>query len=414
MGFASRLTAGMGVLLAAGPALAAAAIRQRQARVALQEARAALTARNQFLGMMAHEMLTPLQTIVSSVELLELDGQVPAGNEVFRRLRRSAQQLEAQMNDTVEFARLSGGRLKVSKMLFQPDLMMQLIVAEYDEAARERGVHLVVRIDPQPCPRVVTDPARLRQIVANLVSNAVKYAMPGEVVCALQVHEQQGRIHIAVIDQGPGFDTAIDLWEPFTRGQAQAQTQVGCGLGLAVVKLMTSLLGGSVHAVSQPGQGSVFSVRLPVDVEPVPQAAQAPAVRERLRLLVVEDDVDVRASLEAMVLALGAQADLAGSVREANARLDAAHYDGVLLDVRLPDGLGYAVAAHARTPGSRNRTTPLVVLSAYHESDDISDALFAAKFDKPISVGRLRSAMELFRAAPTEDRAVRAGSAIRA
>ena len=353
---ASKLM-GVASVVVAGVLLLIAVLRLRQARRALQDARGALTARNQFLGMMAHEMLTPLQTIVSSVELIELGGRVPHGDEAFRRLRRSAQQLEAQMNDTVEFARLSGGRLQVSPTLFQPDLMMQLIVAEFDEAARERGVTLTVRVAPRPCPRVVTDPARLRQIVANLVSNAVKYATPGEVVCSIQVGEQPPQVVVAIIDQGPGFDGSFDMWEPFTRGKDQVQ--VGSGLGLAVVKLMAELLGGSVGAHSRPGEGSVFTVRVPVQVEAVGREVAAPVALERLHVLVVEDDADVRASLQAMLTALGARVDLADSVGAAVARLDAARYDGVLLDLRLPDGSGYDVARHARALASRNVRTPV-------------------------------------------------------
>lgn len=396
----NKLMGGLLVVAAAGVLLVIAVLRVREARKALQEARDALTARNQFLGMMAHEMLTPLQTIVSSVELIELGGKVPHGDETFRRLRRSAQQLEAQMNDTVEFARLSGGRLKVSPTLFQPDLMMELIAAEFDEAARERGVILKVQIDPLPCPRVVTDPARLRQIVANLVSNAVKYASPGEVVCAIQVREAQREVTVAVIDQGPGFDTSVNIWEPFTRGRDHVQ--MGSGLGLAVVKLMAELLGGRAFAVSRPGEGSAFTVRVPAEVEASTRGAAVHAPGRRLRVLVVEDDPDVRASLQAMLLALGAHADLAGSVREACTQLDAHRYDGVLLDLRLPDGSGYSVAERARNPGALNEATPLVALSAYHEVDDQGDAMFAAKFDKPISAGRLRSALALFEDAPAE------------
>ncbi|WP_156473153.1 hybrid sensor histidine kinase/response regulator [Pseudorhodoferax sp. Leaf265] len=390
----SKWMGGALLVLAAGVLLVIAVLRVREARKALHEARSALTARNQFLGMMAHEMLTPLQTIVSSVELIELGGKVPQGDETFRRLRRSAQQLEAQMNDTVEFARLSGGRLKVSPTLFQPDLMMELIAAEFDEAARERGVVLKVQIDPQPCPRVVTDPARLRQIVANLVSNAVKYASPGEVVCSIQVREAQREVTVAVIDQGPGFDTSVNIWEPFTRGRDHVQ--MGSGLGLAVVKLMAELLGGRAFAVSRPGEGSAFTVRVPAEVEARTRSAVAQGDGRHLRVLVVEDDPDVRASLHAMLLALGAQADLADSVREARLLLDTDRYDGVLLDLRLPDGSGYTVAEHARRLGALNAETPLVALSAYHEADATADALFAAKFDKPISAGRLRSALALF------------------
>ncbi|HVL45199.1 MAG TPA: histidine kinase dimerization/phospho-acceptor domain-containing protein, partial [Acidovorax sp.] len=165
MQYEFELLAG-GVLLLATSVLGGAAfLWLRKARRALNEAQRTLAGRNEFLGMMAHEMLTPLQTLISSVELIELSGRLPADDQAFRRLRRSAQQLEAQMNDTVEFARLSGGRLKVSPMLFQPDLMMQIIVAEYEDAARERGVRLTVNVDPVPCPRVITDPARMRQII---------------------------------------------------------------------------------------------------------------------------------------------------------------------------------------------------------------------------------------------------------
>ncbi len=389
----SKLMVGTWLFVAAGALLLGAVWRLRQARQALQEARASLTARNQFLGMMAHEMLTPLQTIISSVELIEIGGRLPADDKVFRRLRRSAQQLEAQMHDTVEFARLSGGRLKVSPMLFQPDLMMQLIVAEYEEAARERGVLLKARIDPLPCPRVITDPARLRQIIVNLVSNATKYASPGEVLCSVRVRAAEQEVSVAVIDQGPGFDAGLDIWKPFVRGD---QAQTGSGLGLAVVKLMAELLGGSARVVSRPGEGSAFMVQVPVEVEVVEGASPAVSELEGLRILLVEDNDDVRQGLQTMLQAFGAKVTLAGSVREAVASLSAVRYDGVLLDLRLPDGNGYLVAECARASGSPNRETPLVALSAYHEADARGDTLFAAKFAKPISAVRLRSALDLF------------------
>ena len=396
MDFSAKLTDGALLFVAGGVLLLIAIVRLRQARAALQQARTALKERNQFLGMMAHEMLTPLQTIVSSVELIELGGKMPPGDQSLRRLRRSAQQLEAQMNDTVEFARLSGGRLKVSPMLFQPDLMMQLVVAEFDEPARERGVRLQVQVDPQPCPRVVSDPARLRQIVANLVSNAAKYASPGVELCSVQVRESKPQITVSVSDQGPGLDPSINVWEPFTRGKGQAQAQGGSGLGLAVVKLMAELLGGQVRVASRAGLGTTFTVQVPAEVEAVADRSLAQVAPGQLRVLVVEDDPDVRASLQAMLLALGAQVELAGSVEEAAERLEAMRYNGVLLDLRLPDGSGYDVAELASSDMSLNRGTPLVALSAYHEADDSGDALFVAKFEKPISVARLRSALELF------------------
>lgn len=389
----SELWLGTALVVVAGLLLLVAILRLRQARQALLEARKALTARNQFLGMMAHEMLTPLQTIISSVELIELGGRLSPDDQTFRRLRRGAQQLEAQMNDTMEFARLSGGRLKVSTMLFQPDLMMQNLVAEYEEAASERGVQLRVRVTPQPCPRVLTDPARLRQIVANLISNAAKYASPGEVVCSVNVQETPPSVIVTVMDQGPGFDPSIDIWEPFVRG---SQAQVGSGLGLAVVKLMADLLQGQARVVSRPGEGSAFIVQIPVEVESVPGRQLDIPMRDRLRILVVDDNDDVRLSLQTMLLALGMMVDVAEGVAQARRMLVSTKYDGLLLDLRLQDGTGYDIAQSARQPGALNRATPIVALSAYHESDPTGDALFAAKFDKPITVARLRSALRSF------------------
>lgn len=385
--------AGTVLFVAAAVLVLVAILRLRQVRQALLQAQQTLTARNQFLGMMAHEMLTPLQTIISSVELIELSGRLPADDQTFRRLRRSAQQLEAQMNDTVEFARLSGGRLKVSPMLFQPDLMMQIIVAEYEEAARERGVQLKIRIDPQPCPRVIADPARMRQIIANLISNATKYASPGEVVCSVRVQDAPAQITVTVMDQGPGFDSSINIWEPFVRGN---QAQTGSGLGLAVVKLLADLLQGSARVVTHLGEGSAFIVQIPVEVKVVPgQKPTAPNLGRR-RILVVEDNDDVRFSLQTMLLALDMLVDVAESMAQAKLMLAATKYDGILLDLHLQDGSGYRVAKRAREPGALNRTTPIVALSAYHESDVAGDAMFAAKFEKPITVARLRSALQEF------------------
>lgn len=395
-----QLVAGAVLFVAASALVLAAIVRLRLARQALLQARRSLlrtrttlTERNQFLGMMAHEMLTPLQTIISSVELIELGGRLPADDQTFRRLRRSAQQLEAQMNDTVEFARLSGGRLKVSPIQFQPDLMIQLIVAEHEEAAFERGVQLIVRTDPEPCPRVTTDPARVRQILVNLVSNATKYASPGEVVCSVRVQEFPPMITLTVMDQGPGFDARLNIWEPFVRGNL---AQSGSGLGLAVVKLMAELLDGSARVVSSPGEGSAFIVQIPVEVESLSGHKPSAPPLKRLKVLVVDDNDDVRFSLQTMLLALGVLTDVADSVAQADLMLAYDRYDGVLLDLHLQDGSGYHVAERARTPGAPNESTPIVALSAYHEANAQGDALFAAKFEKPITVARLRSALRAF------------------
>ena len=388
-----QVVAGAALFVAAGVLLLAAILRLRQARLTLREGRQKLTERNEFLGMMAHEMLTPLQTIISSVELIELGGRLPTDDQIFRRLRRSAQQLEAQMNDTVEFARLSGGRLKVSPMLFQPDLMMEIIVAEYAEAARERGVQLTVNIDPQPCRRVITDPARMRQIIANLISNATKYANPGEVLCSLRVQESPAQITIAVMDQGPGFDPGVNIWTPFVRS---SQAQSGSGLGLAVVKLMAELLRGTARVVSRAGEGSAFIVQIPVEVEAAPEPKVASPSSGRLRVLVVDDNEDVRFSLRIMLQALGVTVDTADSVAQADSMLRSEKYSGILLDLRLSDGSGYRVAERVRVAGGVNEATPIVALSAYHEPDLAGDALFAAKFEKPITVARLRAALQAF------------------
>ena len=388
-----QVVAGAALFVAAGVLLLAAILRLRQARLTLREGRQKLTERNEFLGMMAHEMLTPLQTIISSVELIELGGRLPTDDQIFRRLRRSAQQLEAQMNDTVEFARLSGGRLKVSPMLFQPDLMMEIIVAEYAEAARERGVQLTVNIDPQACRRVITDPARMRQIIANLISNATKYANPGEVLCSLRVQESPAQITIAVMDQGPGFDPGVNIWTPFVRS---SQAQSGSGLGLAVVKLMAELLRGTARVVSRAGEGSAFIVQIPVEVEAAPEPKVASPSSGRLRVLVVDDNEDVRFSLRIMLQALGVTVDSADSVAQADSMLRSEKYSGILLDLRLSDGSGYRVAERVRVAGGVNEATPIVALSAYHEPDLAGDALFAAKFEKPITVARLRAALQAF------------------
>ncbi|NMM79770.1 hypothetical protein B2J86_02305 [Acidovorax sp. SRB_14] len=393
MDYGIHPAAGLVLVLAAGWIMLLAVLQLRRARQALLQTQQTLAERNEFLGMMAHEMLTPLQTIISSVELIELGGRLPADDQTFRRLRRSAQQLEAQMNDTVEFARLSGGRLKVSTMLFQPDLMMQIIAAEYEDAARERGVRLTVQIEPQPCPRVITDPARMRQIIANLISNATKYASPGEVVCSLQVQAAPPQITVAVMDQGPGFDASIDVWAPFVRA---SQGRSGSGLGLAVVRLMAELLHGTARVLSRPGEGSVFIVQVPVEVEVLQGAMEVAPSPGRRRILVVDDNDDVRFSLQTMLQALGALVDVADSVAQADLMLVAARYDGILLDLRLQDGSGYRVAERARAPGALNQATPIVALSAYHESEAAGDALFAAKFEKPITVARLRSALQTF------------------
>ncbi|MDE1182501.1 ATP-binding protein [Paraburkholderia sp.] len=363
------LSAAAALLLALNGRGRSRLIRQQRAALdaehqASRAAREASLAKDAFLGMVSHELRTPLHAIVSSIELLNLNLHAEADRKVIRRLDAGARQLEAQMRDLTDYARLGAGKLELRHEVFEPRELLASIVDEHSPAARARGLSLE-SVCSGSAGLVESDPHRIRQIVNNLVTNAIRYTESGSV--RVQMEQQRNALIVVVRDTGPGLsrDQIPRIFQEFTQLDApHARRTDGAGMGLAIVQGLLGLFGGSVAVESKMGEGTAFTVTIPVTTAPVAEirATDAPD-GPRARVLIIDDDAPVRASLSEMITHMGSDAVAFSDTDTALAWLNANQCDVVLVDLHMPkrDGIGFVAAFRERVDAT---SVPVIAISA--------------------------------------------------
>ncbi|WP_224044931.1 ATP-binding response regulator [Paraburkholderia unamae] len=326
---------------------------------ASRAAREASMAKDAFLGMISHELRTPLHAIVSSIELLGFNSHSEGDRKVIHRLEAAARQLEAQMKDLTDYARLGAGKLELRQEEFEPRELLQSIVDEHEQAARARGLafeHAWLGPDRS----VLADPHRIRQIASNLVTNAIRYTERGKVRLEFSLEVGASALEpagtetlvIAVSDTGPGVaaEKIPLIFKEFTQLDAsRSRRYEGAGMGLAIVRGLVDLFGGRIVTQSRVGKGTTFIVRIPVTPVEPPAAPAAPAAalstQPPPRVLVVDDNPLVRDSLCEMVAHMGYSPLAAGDADRALALVETEPCDVVLLDLHMPGRDGYAFMA---------------------------------------------------------------------
>lgn len=373
---------------------------------ASRAAREASLAKDAFLGMISHELRTPLHAIVSSIELLGFNYHSEADRKVIQRLETAARHLEAQMKDLTDYARLGAGKLELRHEHFEPRELLASIVDEHAMSAAARG--LTLESEASGVSGLVdSDPHRIRQIVNNLVTNAIRYTETGTV--RVKLMQRPALLSFIVSDTGPGVPQAqIPLiFEEFTQlDSSRTRRFEGAGMGLAIVQGLVRLFGGSVEVSSMVGEGTTFTVTIPVT--PV-ASAQAPGVTAqaepggaRPSVLIVDDNRLMRESLGEMVAHMEFDAHAVANADDALAWLDAHRCDVVLLDLHMPERDGYAFLADLAARGGPSSEVPVIVVSAYapeagakHGGETENGALpFFEALLKPIHYGDLRNALQ--------------------
>ncbi len=364
--------------------------------------------KDEFLAVLSHELRNPLSPLVHSVEILR--HTVSADRRVGRHLdvmERQLQQLTHLVDDLLDVSRVSRGLIELRRA----QVLLQDILDDAVEAARpliEGRGHVLQRNELPAGLLVHADRVRLTQVFANLLSNAAKYTDPGGRISVSVVSDQR-RVSVVVQDNGIGIppDMLSRVFDMFTQVPgARARSQGGLGIGLTLARRLVELHGGRMTAHSRgEGRGSTFTVSLPQLVvgqarthpEQGPVAVRAPAGggRDRLRVLVVDDNVDGAEAMAALIGYMGAEVRIAGDGRQA--LREAAAYEPrlVLLDIGLPGMDGYETARCLRDlPGMRAR---VVALTGYGSVQDRERAL-AAGFDdhlvKPVPVDRMQRLLQ--------------------
>ncbi|HJU84187.1 MAG TPA: ATP-binding protein [Holophagaceae bacterium] len=321
----------------------------------LREARAAAERANQakstFLASMSHELRTPLNAVLGFTQLM-IRGQrlSPEDQEHAGRILRSGEHLLGLINDVLSIAKIEAGRLVLNPTVFNlRDLGRDLELMLRDRA-QAKGLALQVDLDPGAPEAVVGDEGKLRQILLNLLGNAVKFTGRGSV--RLRIDYRDGWAGFTVQDTGPGMNAQelTHLFQPFYQAEAGVRASEGTGLGLHISKAMVEAMGGALDVASAPGEGTTLRFRVPLplreDAAAYPEArAGAPGGlapgQELPRLLVVDDQEDNRVLLDRLFSGLGFQVRTAGDGVEAVALWESFRPRAVVMDIKMPrmDGL---------------------------------------------------------------------------
>lgn len=390
-------------------------------------AEAASRAKSQFLANVSHEIRTPMTAILGYADLLGDDGLSPADQAAHLDvIKRNGQHLLEIINDILDIAKIEAGKLEINKVGCSPRQLIEDVCSLLRVRADAKKIALRAEPAADLPPAVWTDPTCLRQVLINLIGNAVKFTEQGSVrVAAAMHHIEPGRgdLVIEVIDTGVGIPQGElrRIFDPFTQAEGAAgRCPGGTGLGLAICQRLTAALGGSIECDSVPGRGSTFRVCLPVQWDEHAAATQraAPAsgaapggqaeakATRRLagRVLLAEDSPDTQRLLAAILRKAGVEVTVAENGREAVETLCAGGggppFDAVLMDMQMPVLDGYAASAALR---SRGCTLPIIALTAHALAGEHQRCLECGCTDyltKPVDRGLLLTVLARHLPAP--------------
>jgi PAS domain S-box-containing protein len=401
---------------------------QRARDLAIEAAQTRAT----FLANMSHEIRTPLNAIVGMAELLQLTDLNPEQRERAAIIESSSKLLIAIVNDILDFTKLSAGRVVLEKIVFDLRELARTTVAAFQEATARKGIALNLHLHETLPPRLKGDPNRLRQILNNLISNAIKFTSQGAVTISVlkdDDYAQEQSIRFEVRDSGIGIAREIQprLFEPFVQAESStARRYGGTGLGLVISAQLARQMGGEITLESEPGLGSTFSFtarfetasdddevefpRVSTDGEPNARAearasgnstlsngragpTQAPnRSNHAQRILVVEDNPVNRELAAEQLRVLGYQGDIVGNAQAALDALSRQNYDLVLMDCEMPMMDGYEATREIRRRENGGRHVVIVAMTANATQEQRDQCLEAGMDDflsKPVRLQTL-------------------------
>ncbi|MBS0265823.1 MAG: PAS domain S-box protein [Planctomycetes bacterium] len=377
-------------------------------RIAKESAEAASQAKSGFLANISHELRTPLAAILGNADML-LDPRLPGTDRdtSLQSIRRNASHLLQLINDVLDLSKIEAGKLELECLPYPPWTIILEAVSALGVRATEAG--LTLRTEPigHLPDSVVVDPTRYRQIVLNLVGNAIKFTPRGKSVCVRMswqpsVEKSLAELILDVVDEGIGIapEVCARLFQPFEQGDSSTTREYGgTGLGLSITQHLIRAMNGSISLHSEVGCGSTFTVRIPVEIVtggvdgagwPLRESRrQSSAGQARGRILLAEDSPDNRRVLLYYLNRAGFQTDAVENGRLAVEQAHRARYDAILLDMQMPELDGYGAASALRREGYPG---PIIALTANAMQSDREKCLRAGCTDylsKPVTADDL-------------------------
>ena len=381
----------------------------RRLAEALADAEQAARVKAEFLANMSHEIRTPLTSILGFASLLAEKKLDDDSERYAGRVLAASRNLLALVNDVLDFSKLEAGRLEIKPQAGSPEECGRDVVELF--APQAAGKHLAIAFESAGLPPAVTaDFDRLRQVLMNLVGNAVKFTDAGSVRVTAAYDAAAERLSYRVADTGPGLDEAAQakLFQRFSQVDASVnRAHGGSGLGLAISRGLVEAMGGSIGVESQPGAGAVFWFDVPAspaEAADEDEGAQLDiSAFAGLRVLLVDDNAANRELVRSLLTPLGVVLTTADGGEAAIQLADLQAFELILMDLRMPGVDGWTAARAIRAGEGLNRTTPMLAFSADITADDAQAlAVFEGIVRKPIEMAGLLLAIARWAAAPPE------------
>jgi PAS domain S-box-containing protein len=395
--------------------------REAETRLARDAAMESARLKSQFLANMSHEIRTPMNSVIGMTDILLHTELTAEQREFVEVVRMSGESLLTIINDILDFSKIEAGKLTLEMLDFEPRTTIEDVITMLLEQIRVKSLKLSSFVEPNVPDTVCGDPGRLRQVLTNLISNAIKFTPQGGIkVHAMKDAESDTDVilRFEVTDTGVGVppEARACLFQPFSQVDASTTRKYGgTGLGLAICKQLVDLMGGQIDCSSVPDQGSTFwfTVRFqkpcaailptPVSLLTAQQHANSltpripEAIRNRTRILVAEDNIFNQKVILRQVREMGFGADAVADGTEVLEALHRIPYDLVLMDCQMPEMDGYACAAEIRRwEDDTQKHMPVIAMTAHVMKEDRDKCLAAGMDDflsKPVRVAHLEAVL---------------------